>query len=196
MKGQFNAIKRLLYKRFSASHKGLRSSWRDLVLLYIWGDTRTEVIKSVPKNIQLSEDLSHQLPWSTGRLTPPCTPWQVLRVNSYGSTELSPHRGRWQVPLFLSLGRWQMLLASASLQLTGAKLSTMKENSPEVELRSWARDSKAVMGSPWVLGLDLLKPWTLWGHTPIFCPGSIPDFQKGEQHKVQGGGFKSPSGTR
>ena len=30
-----------------------------------------EIIKSVPKNIQLSKDLSHQTPWSTEGLTPP-----------------------------------------------------------------------------------------------------------------------------
>ena len=33
-----------------------------------------EIIKSVPKNTQLSKDLSHQIPWSTECLTPPCTP--------------------------------------------------------------------------------------------------------------------------
>ena len=33
-----------------------------------------EIIKSVPKNIQLSKDLSHQISWSTERLTPPLSP--------------------------------------------------------------------------------------------------------------------------
>ena len=32
---------------------------------------RIEIIKSVPKNIQLSRDLSQQIPWSTECLTPP-----------------------------------------------------------------------------------------------------------------------------
>ena len=34
-------------------------------------DARIEIIKSVPKNIQLSKDLSHQIPWSTECLTLP-----------------------------------------------------------------------------------------------------------------------------
>ena len=34
------------------------------------GDTRIEIIKSVPENIQLSKDLSHQILWSTECLTP------------------------------------------------------------------------------------------------------------------------------
>ena len=33
-----------------------------------------EIIKSVPKNIQLSKDLSHQIFWSTERLAPPLSP--------------------------------------------------------------------------------------------------------------------------
>ena len=35
------------------------------------GDARIQIIKSVPKNLQLSKGLSHQIPWSTERLTPP-----------------------------------------------------------------------------------------------------------------------------
>lgn len=35
------------------------------------GNARIEIIiKSVPENIQLSNDLSHQIPWSTRCLTP------------------------------------------------------------------------------------------------------------------------------
>ena len=34
-------------------------------------------MSSVPENIQLSEDLSQQIPWSTECLTPPCTPQGV-----------------------------------------------------------------------------------------------------------------------
>ena len=41
------------------------------------GDARTEIIKSVPKSIQPSKDLSHQIPWSTEHLTPPCMPQGV-----------------------------------------------------------------------------------------------------------------------
>ena len=36
-----------------------------------WKD---QIIKSVPKNIQLSKDLSHRIPWSTQCLSLPCTP--------------------------------------------------------------------------------------------------------------------------
>ena len=74
MKGEFNIMKHSIYKRFSVSHEGLMSPWRDVVPLYIWGDARMEIIKSVPKNVQPSEDLSHRLPWSTECLTPPWTP--------------------------------------------------------------------------------------------------------------------------
>ena len=47
-----------------------------------------EIIKSVPKNIQLSKDLSHQIPWSTECLTPPL----LLKVNSYSSAGLNLQR--------------------------------------------------------------------------------------------------------
>ena len=39
--------------------------------------SRIEIIKSVPKNIQLSKELSHQIPWSTECLTPPWIPGVV-----------------------------------------------------------------------------------------------------------------------
>ena len=44
-----------------------------------------EIIKSVPKNIQLSEDLSHQIPWSTEPSLHPELPQGLLKVNRYGS---------------------------------------------------------------------------------------------------------------
>ena len=40
MKGEFSAIRHLLYKRFSASHLELMSSWRDLVLFWMWGEAK------------------------------------------------------------------------------------------------------------------------------------------------------------
>ena len=64
-----------------------------------------EIIKSVPTNIQLSEDLSHQIPRSTGCLTPPWTPSRAVEVNSYSSMGFNLHRGRWQVPLLFT--HWQ-----------------------------------------------------------------------------------------
>ena len=73
VKGEFSAIKCLLCKRFSASYEDL-ISWRNLMLIWIWGDARIVITNSVPKNIQLSKDLSHQIPWSTECLTPPWTP--------------------------------------------------------------------------------------------------------------------------
>ena len=61
-------------KGFFVSDEGLMSPWRDLMLLKMWGDARIEIIKYVPKTIQLSKDLSHQIPWSTECLAPPWTP--------------------------------------------------------------------------------------------------------------------------
>ena len=74
VKGEFNIMKHSVYKRFFVVSKNLMSGRRNLVPLYIWGDARMEIIKSVPKNVQPSEDLSHRLPWSTECLTPPWTP--------------------------------------------------------------------------------------------------------------------------
>ena len=58
----------LLIMRIWCHHEGIY-----LVLLWMWGDARTEIIKSVPKNIQLSKDQSHQILWSTECLPPPWT---------------------------------------------------------------------------------------------------------------------------
>ena len=51
------------------------SPWRDLVLLWIKGAAKFEIIKSVPKNIQLSTDQSYQSPCS--RVT--CSTLKSLR---------------------------------------------------------------------------------------------------------------------
>ena len=64
-----------------------------------------EIIKSVPKNIQLSKDLSHQIPWSTERASVHPELPQGLLVNSYSSLGFSLHRSRWQMPLLVS--HWQ-----------------------------------------------------------------------------------------
>ena len=53
VKRGFNAIKCLLYKRFSASHEDLMSSWKDLVFFEVWRDAKIGIIKSVPENIYL-----------------------------------------------------------------------------------------------------------------------------------------------
>ena len=103
---------RTFYKRFFASHEDLMSPWRDLVLLYIWEDARIEIIKSVPKNIQLSKDLSHQIPWSTECLTPPWIPGVVEGRQLQQHGVQSPQRPMADVQ------SWAMLLVSASLWLT------------------------------------------------------------------------------
>ena len=100
---------RTFYKRFFASHEDLMSPWRDLVLLYIWEDARIEIIKSVPKNIQLSKDLSHQIPWSTECLTPPWSLrgcWRSIAVAARGSISAEADgKGLWCSVIGNSLGK-------------------------------------------------------------------------------------------
>ena len=55
----------------------------------------------------LSEDLFHQIPWSTAPWSPPWMPSGVLKVNSCSSIGFSLHRGRGQMPL--SFGHWHDL---------------------------------------------------------------------------------------
>ena len=50
--------------------------------LNIWEDARIEIIKSVPKNIQLPKDLSHQILWSTESSLHLELPQGLLKVNS------------------------------------------------------------------------------------------------------------------
>ena len=96
---------RTFYKRFFPSHEDLMSPWMDLVVLYIWENARIEIIKSVPKSIQLSKDLSHQIPWSTECLIPPWTLSRVVEVNSYSNMGFNLRRGRWQMSVLFS--HWQ-----------------------------------------------------------------------------------------
>ena len=77
-----------------------------------------EIIKSVPENIQLSKDLSHQIPWSTGCLTPPWTPSRGVEVNSYSSMGFNLHRGRWQMPLLFTHWQCSWEVATCSWQFT------------------------------------------------------------------------------
>ena len=67
MKGEFTTVN-ILQKVF-VSHEGLASPCRDLICFSRYA--RIEIIKSVPKNIQLSKDPSHQIPWRTECLPPP-----------------------------------------------------------------------------------------------------------------------------
>ena len=80
------------------------SLWRDLVLLQIWGDAGIEIIKPVPQNIQLSKELSQQIPWSTECSLHPELPQGMLKVNSYSSVGFHLCKGRWQTPLLSVIG--------------------------------------------------------------------------------------------
>ena len=117
LKGELEAIKRLLYKNFSASHEELMSPQRDSVRFNIWGDARIGITKSVPENICPSGDVFHQFPWSTEclRLRPEF-PVGVSQVSSCSTTGSQLRRGRRQRPLWSSLfSCWQVLLARANL---------------------------------------------------------------------------------
>ena len=94
LKGRLNTMKYSFYKRFFVNHEDLMSLWGNLVLLWI-RDVRMEIIKPIPENIQLSKDLSHQIPWSTECLTPPWTPQEVLNVNSCSSTISIEEDSQW-----------------------------------------------------------------------------------------------------
>ena len=91
-----------------------------------WWDAKIGLIKSAPKNIQLSEDLFCQFFQSTECLIPnfrPDLPAQhttaVLRFSSYSSTWFNPWRGGWQAPL-----------ASANLKLTSVSPSSANRLRP------------------------------------------------------------------
>ena len=74
-------------------------------LTEIWGDASIEIIKSIPKNIQLSKDRSHQIPWSTECLTPPWSPSEGVEGQQLWQHWVQSPRGRWQTPLLFS--HWQ-----------------------------------------------------------------------------------------
>ena len=106
VKGEFNAIKYLLYERFSASHKELMSPWRDLVLFQIWRDARTGIMKSVPENVYL-QTCSTSFPGAqSASLSTLNSPQGVLKVGSCSGTGFTLQRGRWQVPLLLLFNHW------------------------------------------------------------------------------------------
>ena len=103
VKRGFNAIKCLLYKRFSASHEDLTSSWKDLVFFEVWRDAKIVIMKSVSENIYL-KTCSTRFPGAEC-LTPPELPQAMLKVNSCGSTGFNLCRGWWQMPLLFR--SWQ-----------------------------------------------------------------------------------------
>ena len=109
MKREFNPIKCLFYKRFSASHEELMSPWRDLVLFSIWEDARIGIMKSVPENTQLSKDLFTSFPGTPSASFSTQSALQGgLKVNSCSSTGFNPRRGRcpWQVPVVDTIYLW------------------------------------------------------------------------------------------
>lgn len=65
VKGQLDAIKRLLYKNFPASHEELMAPQRDPGLFNICGEARIGITKLVPENVCPPEVVSHPFPWST-----------------------------------------------------------------------------------------------------------------------------------
>ena len=93
------------------------SPWKDLVFSrYEEGDARTETLKSVPKNLQLSKDLSHQISWSTECLTPPWTPSADVEDQQLRQHRVpSPQRQTANAPLVIqflanALGRCQFVV--------------------------------------------------------------------------------------
>ena len=95
----FSAIKFLLYRRFSASHKELMPPWRDLVL------SRYEEMQGLGtwnQFLKISTYLktcSPSLPGAQSALLSILNFQGVSKVSSCSSTGLSLPRGRWQMPL-------------------------------------------------------------------------------------------------
>ena len=76
---------------------------------------RCKIIKSVPKNIQLSKDLSHQIPWSRvphSTLNSLRDCWRSIAIAAWGSISLEAD-GK-----CLCVQSLAMLLVSTNLQLT------------------------------------------------------------------------------
>ena len=74
------------------------------------------IMKSVPESIY-PKTYSTSFPEAqSASLSTLNSPQWVLKVSSCSTTELNLHRGGWQLPL-LSFSHWQMLLASANLEL-------------------------------------------------------------------------------
>ena len=77
------------------------SPWRDLVFLKIGGDARIEIIKSIPKNVQL-KTCPIRFPGAQSAPLHPEPPERLLNVNSYSRVGFNLHRGRWKMPLLFS----------------------------------------------------------------------------------------------
>ena len=93
--------------------------WRDLVLLWIGGDARIEIIKSVPKNIQLSTDQSYQSPWSRvprSTLKSLWGCWKSIALAEWGSISAEAE-GKWLCRSLIgsALDKWQFVVDMALL---------------------------------------------------------------------------------
>ena len=70
MKGEFHAIKCLLYEKFFASHEELMSTRRDSVVFL----EEMQGLGSWNQFLKITKDQVHQSPWSTECLLPTWTP--------------------------------------------------------------------------------------------------------------------------
>ena len=112
-------MKHSFHKRFLVSHEDLMSPWRDLVLLWIGGAARIKIIKSVPKNIQLSTDQSYQSPWSRvprSTLKSLWGCWKLIALAEWGSISVEAEGKCLCRSLFgNALNKWQFVVDMAFL---------------------------------------------------------------------------------
>ena len=112
-------MKHSFHKRFFVSHEDLMSPWRDLVLLWIGGGARIEIIKSVPKNIQLCTDQSYQSPWSRvprSTLKSLWGCWKSIALAEWGSISMQAE-GKCLCRSLIgnALNKWQFVVDTALL---------------------------------------------------------------------------------
>ena len=114
------------------------SPWRDLVLLSIWGDTRIQIVKSVPKNLPLSKGLSHQIPWSAEGLPPRWTPSGVTSCSAWGSVSVEADGKCFCCPVIGSaLGKCQFL--ADNVNNNSSRLKCLQEGRRWYKWVGWAR---------------------------------------------------------
>ena len=83
-----------------------------------------EIIKSVPKNIQLSKDLSTRFPGAQSASFNSEFPWGLLKVASYSSMVFNLSKCRWQMPccsvIGTALGKCQSVVDNGNFILSFA----------------------------------------------------------------------------
>ena len=104
-----------------------------------WGDAKIGLIKSAPKNIQLSEDLFCQFCQSTACLIPdfcPDLPTQhttaVLKFSSYSSTGFNPRRVDGKQPRQVPIWSWQVYHPPLQTGFVPTRLFCCSNQKPEV----------------------------------------------------------------